>query len=391
MDFTGLSLIDAALMSVKKNMSSFLDRIHHSYYNDIIHLYRKKIYQEADILAALFNQRQTQLKQNPLIAYLHQNEIRVITQLKDALNTSWNNFYEILNKSEDKLTSSPEIQKILQAFFSIYTHHWQTMHLINEKVLSLIKPLDMIQAHTEYKASRLLGALYELKSTKINDYQLRMLRQKFQSLVNLIARGLLPNTYSSKLATLCLNNLQHTCDFGTYQGFMAGMKYLIPNLTKSERDMLIERLQPITLELKENNYKLLVLQGCLNIYHLRSETELDYIIDQFIVLKDMLINLKNLPVTTENHLFGFDSEAPEPGKTNALQQHMYSSFLSKDSRIHNHIKKYELPKLIAKFHLQLAQVEGPLYDDHYAMLLYDKIRNYELNSVNSRISTNPQP
>lgn len=390
MEFTGLSLIDAALVAVKKKMSALLDRIHHSYYNDIMHLHRNKVYNEVDILTILCSQRQAQLKQNPMSAYLHYDEARYIAQLKLAINDSWGNLYNFLNKSSKQLNSYPEVQKILQTFFSIYTYHWQKKHLIHDKALSIIKPINTIQAHTEYKALCLLNALEELDIPNIADYLLRNLRQKFQTLVNLIARGLLPASYSSKLATLCLTNLQHTLDFETYQGFMAGMKYLIPNLTTAEREKLIEQFKPIKPELKENPYKLLTLQGCLKLYHLQSEAEIDSIIDQFIALKELLIHHKEAPLIAENHLYGFDSEAPEPGKTNALQQHMYSSFLTKHTRYEQRLSNYNLSKLIAKFHLRLAQLDGPLLDDHYAMLLLDRIRGCERNFVHSDLKTNPQ-
>ena len=361
-----------------KDFINSVQRAQSSFYKEIIHFFECGVYDKYEVLEGLVSNRLNYIKRNnrPYFSSFfsaEQSEIIYLNQLLTILKEKkFSAVIDYINDQSSQLKISPQLCKLLQTFFSIYSYLWSYgNNLLSEDLVKQLGILDLFKAKIDMAVASELKHLQQLN--KINSttleggYQLACLIPHYINLINIMARGYSNPAQITKISELLLKNISTTCDIDLDHYFMDGFIYIIPHLSEQDKKKWLELLTPFTEEFLTNPERRGILKQLFN--RSFSDGEFNYGIKRLIQINIYLHN-PQIIAQSPKHLNGFEGEPLH--KCDEWEVAMHQKFLKEHDQQVVEFSKVTLDKKIAMLHLSSKKgFKKP--ESHYCMHLYDFI------------------
>jgi len=365
----------------EKNIKDFFDSIHRvqsPVYDEIMTLFNLGIYDKCQVLQHLVRQRLHVIKDKRSrvcfsLYLLEKSSENFLDHLAAHLKKrDFPAVIEYINNNASQFKNSPQLSKLLQTFFSVYTYFWSHGNqMLSESTVKELKLMDIFSSKMDLAVRKKLQRLQKLNQLTIDThegrYELACILPDYISLINIIARGHTYPSFITQLSDLLLRNITNTCDIEIDHFFMSGFIHIIPYLNEQDKNKWIDLLRPFTEELLTHPDQKKILKQVFNRSFLNYG--LHYGVKRLIKINIFLHNPQLIPKPPK-HLNGFESKPlhkndpwTEDNQQNFLQAHFHQADI---------FSVCTLDEKIGILHSSCyKKLKSP--ESHYCMHLYDLI------------------
>lgn len=379
----GTMHISNILTFFENTIKDFVDSLHRvqsPVYSEMMTLFNRGIYDKCKVLQHLVRQRLHLIKKDKRsrvnffsLYHVEKSSENFLDQLAYYLKRrDFPAVIDYINNNASQFKSSPQISKLLQTFFSVYTYFWSHgNHMLSEDIVKELKLMDIFSLKMDLAVRNKLQRLQKLNQLSINThegrYELACILPDYISLINIMARGHTHPLLITQLSDLLLRNISTTCDIEIDHFFMSGFIFIIPYLNEQDKNKWINLLRPFTEELLTHPDQKKILKQVFN------QPFLDYGINHGIKrLIKINIFLHNPQLITHppKHLNGFESKPlhkDDPWTDDIQQNFLYDHFHQVDI-----FSVRTLDEKIGILHSSCYK-KFKIPESHYCMHLYDLI------------------